>query len=508
MCLALEPEDESVFDSLVALGCGQAVDVVGLKELTRIGKVADKYGMEEVLAAVEEAALERLTIDTCGELLAESMGLSRVEEKSRAMALEAFGLFATTNGFLRVGEETLGSLLQDDKLCVESEEVILRAVIRWMTAAPSGHGKCGAAVRGEGLLQHVRFSLIESKFLSGQALVECVQGSSKLLELIRHASGISSDSSDATEGSSKRARLCRGTDCVELFMNKECVKSRWDAREQAFSIAAAGRGLVCGLWSGKIKLWKSDEQECELQLVGHARVVTAVVWWGNLIVSGSSDGRILVWNSQTGLCEAVLLGHAQGLSGLAVCGSHLLSGSDDGTVRVWGLLGPPEEWRCEQLLASGWGVRCVAAWGRTAAAGGADGVIRVWDAVAGKLEQRANRLGHSKAILSMAARGSLLVSSSEDQKIRVWCLATLTNRTVSVVWKTEQKKELVLCLALVDSKIVGGTDLGRICVWDLEKLDLICSEVLGEQSPVRMLAVDGMSVSVCWGHEVLMLAHK
>ena len=213
-----------------------------------------------------------------------------------------------------------------------------------MTAAPSGHGKCGAAVRGEGLLQHVRFSLIDSKFLSEQALMECVQGPSKLLELIRHASGISSDSSDTTEGCSKRARLCRGTDCVELFMNKECVKSRWDAGEQAFSIAAVGRGFVCGPWSGKIKLWKSDDQRYELQLVGHTMVVTAVVWWGNLIVSGSLDGRILVWNSQTGLCEAVLLGHARGLSGLPVCGSRLLSGSDDGTVRVWGLLGPPEHY--------------------------------------------------------------------------------------------------------------------------------------------------------------------
>ena len=44
-----------------------------------------------------------------------------------------FDPFAESAGFMEVSDEVLGSLLDDDGLVSESEERVLKGVVRWMT---------------------------------------------------------------------------------------------------------------------------------------------------------------------------------------------------------------------------------------------------------------------------------------------------------------------------------------------------------------------------------------
>ena len=490
-----------------------AVEVAyGLQGLINLGMVADKYGMEEVMETVEEKALEMLTLDTCGELLtaAAEAGLRRVEDKSKTLALEEFQAFARTDGFLRLGEKEMESILRDDGLCAEGEEAVFEAAVRWMTAPtwrnpPTRDG--GYAVRGEGLLRHIRFPLMGGDYLSKRA--ETLLQSETLARLVEEAmhwrttgerkarGGIGAEST-ATRGPGlgDRGPLPRGFGWVARLTSSE--GDAWQvlqAEEQVFCVALTGRRVVCGLWSGEMQVWDLATRTRERRLVGHTRVVGAVVAWGKWVVSGSSDGQVRAWDPETGQCEAILWGHTKGVSGLAAVGMQLLSGSDDGTVRVWGLRGPPREWRWERSLEAEAAVRCVAGWEWRAVAGGADGMIRVWHATTGVLER--TLMGHRKEVLALAVSGSRLLSSSEDSTLRSWSLATgECDGQIGAGRGKGATKERVRCLAAVGAHVVGGTERGRVWVWDRASLALVRSVEMAGQPAVRGLA---MGAEALWG---------
>jgi hypothetical protein len=132
-----------------------------LNSMMAMASVADRLEMTEVGAALEEAITGQLSVDVCGDVLMGSMrlGLGRVEAAARVMALERFEEVAGTDGFMRMDEGVLGSLLDDDALSVSREEAVLEAVVGWMK---SGSGE----LRGRGLLSKVRFCVMDPKFLS------------------------------------------------------------------------------------------------------------------------------------------------------------------------------------------------------------------------------------------------------------------------------------------------------------------------------------------------------
>ena len=151
--LDMDEEDPSLFLKVVALGCGNTVAMDGgLEELVRLARMADKYQVAAILADVEQAVLDRLTVDNCGLILSmiSGSGLVRLERASRELALREFDHFAESQGFMDVSEEVLGSLLDDDALISESEELVLKGIVRWMK------GKDEGEIRGEGLLRNLQ----------------------------------------------------------------------------------------------------------------------------------------------------------------------------------------------------------------------------------------------------------------------------------------------------------------------------------------------------------------
>ena len=95
--IIVEEEDEFLFWKVVALGCGETVSVgSGLDELIGLALMADRYQVEAIQGEVEEAVMDRLTVEGCGRILTTACesGLVRLERASRKLALREFDQFA------------------------------------------------------------------------------------------------------------------------------------------------------------------------------------------------------------------------------------------------------------------------------------------------------------------------------------------------------------------------------------------------------------------------------
>ena len=111
---------------------------------------------------MEAAVVGLLKVENCGRVLAWSSwsGLERAARKSREHTLREFDEFARTAGFMAVGKEELGSLLDNDRLFAEEKGRVFEAVVRWMK------GRGGGEARGSGLLGKVRFPLTNGGHLT------------------------------------------------------------------------------------------------------------------------------------------------------------------------------------------------------------------------------------------------------------------------------------------------------------------------------------------------------
>ena len=518
--LNLEEEDRSLFSKLVALGCGESVSIGSgrdspLDELIGLARVADRYQVEAVQGDVEEALIDRLTVESCGNILimACGSGLVRLERASRKLALREFDQFAECAGFMDVSEEVLGSLLDDDGLVSESEERVLKGVVRWMK------GGGGGVLRGEGLLRKIRFPFMSADFLVREAR-DLLPESAGLEVLVLEAGLLKHMAANLWQGTDLRyldakmlvPRRGRGVNWAEYAGGGE---RRLAADQWTYSVSAHGRGFVCGgLYDGSIRVWNRATLEVERTLTGHTGAVWALVSVEGWLISGSDDHGIRVWDVATGRCEGTLAGHTGRVSCLAVSGDRLVSGSWDGTAKVWRMEGAVSTWRCERTLAGhGGGVFCVATWGGKMASGSGDKTIRVWDVGAGTHEQ--TLAGHGDEVFALVACGQRLISSSLDKTVKVWSMATWAClQTVQAY--AAGSAQYIASLAVSGSTLVGGsfsspymdTEEYEARVWDLETLEPLHTLRQGAGQYVLGLASDGGEVWGAGGKDVVVWGRR
>ena len=68
--LALDRSEAGLFSKVVALGSGAAVTMEGgLEAAVGLGRMADRYQVEAVQGAVEDAVVRLLTVESCGRVL-------------------------------------------------------------------------------------------------------------------------------------------------------------------------------------------------------------------------------------------------------------------------------------------------------------------------------------------------------------------------------------------------------------------------------------------------------
>jgi hypothetical protein len=108
--------------------------------LLLLSSVADRFQMTELTSMLEEAAMERLSLDMIGDVLAWSgkCGMLQLEAQALEMAAYRFQEFAQTEGFAQMGEEALTIVLGDDRLTARNEEAVWEAVVGWMRVGRKG----------------------------------------------------------------------------------------------------------------------------------------------------------------------------------------------------------------------------------------------------------------------------------------------------------------------------------------------------------------------------------
>jgi hypothetical protein len=141
--LILEDVQPTAFRKVVGLACcaggGHAITTTGLGEVVELALLADRYEVVAVRDVLEAAAVRCLTVHSCAPLLdARSSGasLAALSAAARAYALSNFEDLARTDGFMALGEEALGALLEADELQAASEERVFEALVAWMTLTP------------------------------------------------------------------------------------------------------------------------------------------------------------------------------------------------------------------------------------------------------------------------------------------------------------------------------------------------------------------------------------
>ncbi|CAE6383974.1 unnamed protein product [Rhizoctonia solani] len=302
-----------------------------------------------------------------------------------------------------------------------------------------------------------------------------------------------------------------------------------------------------------IRLWNThDGTPATSPLEGHADWVKSVAFTpdGNRLVSGSNDNTIRVWNTSDGsLATSPFQGHTDRVTSVVVSpdGTQVASGSWDCTVRVWKIedgtlvAGPfvgHTAW-IHSVAFSPDGTRVIS--------GSSDQTIRVWNVRDGLLalhvpfEDHINRVqsvslaDNNTRILSRSHDSTWawditpegIVPSLSDQKLdsnppemqsSETCRLTFTaDHCIEVRSKTDgsllagplrgHTSIVTSCAFSVDSRyLVTGSDYRTICVWDVNKAELVGVPFRGHASGVGSVAFSpdaSRVVSCCYGDETI-----
>ena len=230
-----------------------------------------------------------------------------------------------------------------------------------------------------------------------------------------------------------------------------------------------------------IKVWDAKDGTLVKELSGHCDFLMglAISGDGTLVVSGGGDYHVRVWNLSIDAADLRRPGEMLWVSTLdpSVDGRRAVSASDDAKVRIWDL----ESRKClVQWTGDGPQIASEATLskdGRIVASAWEDGRVRIWDATDGKLLHDLS--GHLEPVntIGLTRDGSIAVSGAgaamsdaeylgteRDHSIRVWRLDT--GAAVRVLkGHTDLVSRVVV--SPDNSLIVSSSWDERIGVWDL-----------------------------------------
>ena len=196
-----------------------------------------------------------------------------------------------------------------------------------------------------------------------------------------------------------------------------------------------------------IIVWRWDDSVGmyihEHTLEGHKAAVNVVEFDHRFIVSASGDRSIRIWHTDTGQELEELRGHDRGIACLQFQDDYIVSGSSDKSLKIWHInsdaLMPDnaisDGVQKHSLLRTLTGhddlVRCVRfdVQMDRIVSGSYDSSMIVWSFHDGRLLFKigsgtaADRIGHSNRVFRVQFDAHKIVSSSQDDTIRVWDMA-------------------------------------------------------------------------------------
>ncbi|RCJ42404.1 hypothetical protein A6770_34880 [Nostoc minutum NIES-26] len=190
-----------------------------------------------------------------------------------------------------------------------------------------------------------------------------------------------------------------------------------------------GKILASASFDRTIKLWNLETGQCIRTLKGHKGRVWTIVWSpdSQYIASGSADNTIRVWRTDDG----ELIRTSSTYTGVCFC----MAWSPDNTIVAAGGIG--DDWsiilmnittRTSQIIEGHSGQVNSLAWspdGKVLVSASQDSRIRLWDKETKQLKTTLE--GHSGDVYSVAwsPDGKILASASYDRTIRLWNSQTM-----------------------------------------------------------------------------------
>jgi WD40 repeat protein/serine/threonine protein kinase len=189
------------------------------------------------------------------------------------------------------------------------------------------------------------------------------------------------------------------------------------------SVIASGSGYT----GGPIQLWDAASgKPLGAPLEGHTSWISELIFStdGLRLYSASADQTIRIWDVEQRRCLATLRGSTDEVYGLALSpdGTTLASACKDGVIAFWSALPRPEEEQ-PRLIALGRFVWPAFAPDSRVLAAPREGTVSLFDPATSKEIEQIPALGTDVSTLIYSPDGTLLVSGSENGKIRVWSCA-------------------------------------------------------------------------------------
>ncbi|MFP4563241.1 MAG: WD40 repeat domain-containing protein, partial [Spirochaetia bacterium] len=231
---------------------------------------------------------------------------------------------------------------------------------------------------------------------------------------------------------------------------------------------------------GRIKIWDFADGS----LLGEITGIEETLWSldfdpsGEYLIAADAAGEVLVFSTRTMGLSRKLRGHRELIYAVAVSpdGRTAAGCGEDGIVHIWNI----ESGRRTFTLVPGRGPDrrygglfsiTYAADGSLLAAGGADGGINFFNPITGQYLRSIE--GHDSTVADVSVsqgNSNILASAGEDGTIRVWNLEDFSQIAVidgdgEPVSRVEPAPDA--------SRLVAGSGLGEITVWDFREEETV-----------------------------------
>ncbi|TAE59102.1 MAG: serine/threonine protein kinase [Nostocales cyanobacterium] len=239
-------------------------------------------------------------------------------------------------------------------------------------------------------------------------------------------------------------------------------------------ITPNGKILVSGSDDKTIKVWNLDTGKVIHTLIGHGDAVhdLAISQDGKTLISASDDKTLKVWNLETGELIRNLIGHSEWVRAVAISpdGKTIASGSFDKTIKIWHL---DQEQPIDSLTPNYQTVTSLvfSPDGKILASASRDRTIKLWD-INTKQEIYNLPLKHNATSLVFSPDGNFLVSANRDcancelninYEMKVW---NVNSGEETFTFSGHNKNINSLAFSADGKTLVSSGDDDQIKVWD------------------------------------------
>ncbi|EFR02261.1 hypothetical protein MGYG_05262 [Nannizzia gypsea CBS 118893] len=203
----------------------------------------------------------------------------------------------------------------------------------------------------------------------------------------------------------------------------------------AFSIDGQ---LLASSCSGSFKLWDVTTRALKQTIKADWYGYPVFSPDGRLLAVAFHDNTIRLWDAGTGAPQRILKGHRDSVNSIKFSpdGQILASSSDDGTIILWDAAtgAPKRSLNARQIIEDDESCFSLVAFSPDsqllALCFHRDTTITLWDTITGAVQQVLE--GHRDSITEVAFSpdGRLLASSSDDNTVRLWDMATRAQQTL------------------------------------------------------------------------------